>query len=157
MKNRRLLFYVLLNILVSASVTGLILFFYGQNCRQQTVSPAGGAAESSALPSNGEEEPVEIVSIAGAGTLQTEVALIRYNGAQAIDLAGWRLRDEDGNVYIFPSVVVYSGGAVQVHSADGEDTIVDLYWSRREPVWHSGEKASLFDPQGHLRSEYQIP
>ena len=156
MKNRRLLFYILLNVFVSALVTSVILVFYSRNCKRQALPLADNAAESSA-PSASEDEPVEIVSIAGAGNLETEVALIRYDGAQAIDLAGWRLRDEDGNVYIFPSVVLYAGGAVQVHSADGKDSIVDLYWSRREPVWRSGETASLLDPQGNLRSEYVIP
>ena len=155
MKNRRLLLYILLNVFVSALVTSVILFFYSRNCREQAILSPNAASESSAPAFS--DEPVEIVSIAGAGELDTEVALIRYNGEQAIDLAGWRLRDEDGNVYIFPSVVVYAGGAVQVHTADGEDTIVDLYWSRRESVWRSGETASLFDPQGNLRSEYQVP
>ena len=100
---------------------------------------------------------IEIVSVTGVGTLGAEVVLIRYSGADPVNLAGWRLVDGQDNAFAFPSLTLYQGGAVQVNSTSGNDTVVNLFWGRGEPVWESGDVASLFDAQGNLRALYRIP
>jgi len=46
---------------------------------------------------------------------------------------------------------------VQVHTASGADTVIDLYWGAGQAVWQSGEDARLFDSQGSLRALYRVP
>lgn len=162
MDRRRFIPYLLLNVLVSVCVTSAILFWYDRNYR------TNGSPVAASLPSQNSGDapaadtpqgplPVEIVSVVGAGTLNAEVVMIRYAGDGELNLAGWQLRDDDRNTYKFPGLILYKGGAVQVHTASGIDTVVDLYWGKYEPVWESGETASLIDPQGVVRAVYTVP
>jgi len=164
MNRRRLFLYLLLNVFVSACVTGAILFWYDRNYRATitpapvVVAPAGGesVATAAVLPLDA-DIPIEIVSVVGAGTLGAEVVVVRYNGEGELGLADWQLKDDNGNTFTFPQLVLYTGGAVQVHTASGSDTVVDLYMGQRDPIWESGEVAKLFDPQDNLRASYLVP
>jgi hypothetical protein len=164
MNRRRLVLYLLLNVFVSACVTGAMLFWYDQNYRAEL-----GPIPQAAIPVQGEtpvpletlppdaDVPVEIVSVVGAGTLSAEVVVVRYNGDGQLGLANWQLKDNNGHSFTFPQLVLYTDGAVQVHTASGSDTVVDLYMGLRDPIWESGEVASLFDPQDNLRAIYRVP
>lgn len=165
-ERRRWLPFLLLNIFVSAAVTGAILFWYDRTYRQNAipaVMPAASitvtqSADADAAPLSPDEEiAVDIVSIVGAETLDAEIVLVRYSGEEELNLAGWHLEDEDKNTYIFPQLILYSQGAVQIHTIAGQDTVVDLYWGLRDSVWESGEEASLLDPQGNVRTTYIVP
>jgi hypothetical protein len=163
MDRRKLAYYLLLNVLVSACVTGSILFWYDRNYRADlapAVIPAssgegGPAAAESASPRS--DIPVKIESIVGAGTLNAETAVIHYAGSGQLNLAGWQLKDESSNTFTFPQLTLYENGSVQVHSAPGTDTVIDLYWGVPEAVWGSGENARLYDAQGNLRAVYRVP
>lgn len=163
MSRRRLVYYLLLNVFISACVTGGILFWYDRTYRAQlgpVPQVAAPAQTSSALAATFQpdvEIPVEIVSVVGAGTLDAEVVVIRYNGQGELGVANWQIKDEDGNTYTFPQLILFPNGAVQVHTASGSDSVVDLYMSLRDPIWESGEVASLFDPQDTLRAIYRVP
>jgi len=100
---------------------------------------------------------VEIVSIVGAGTLSAEWVVVRNAGTESLSLAGWQLKDADKNVFTFPNLTLNSGGAVQIHSISGTNTVIDLYWGETEPVWQSGEEAQLLDPSGNMRAVYNVP
>jgi hypothetical protein len=164
MDRRRLFLYLLLNVFISACVTGAILFWYDRNYRAtliiapQAVSPVKGetVAPLETLPPDA-EVPVEIVSVVGAGNLSAEVVVVRYNGEGELGLANWQLKDDNGNTFTFPQLTLYKNGAVQVHTASGSDTVVDLYMGLRDPIWESGESAKLFDPQNNLRAIYRVP
>lgn len=164
MDRRRLFLYLLLNVFISACVTGAILFWYDRNYRAtltvapQAVASVQGetAAPLETLPPDA-EIPVEIVSVVGAGNLSAEVVVVRYNGAGELGLANWQLKDDNGNTFTFPQLTLYTNGAVQVHTASGSDTVVDLYMGLRDPIWESGEVAKLFDPQNNLRAIYRVP
>jgi hypothetical protein len=164
MNRRRLVLYLLLNVFVSACVTGAMLFWYDQNYRAtfgpapQAAAPAQGEtlAPLETLPPDA-DVPVEIVSVVGAGTLSAEVVVVRYNGEDELGLANWQLKDDNGNTFTFPQLILYTDGAVQVHTAPGSDTVVDLYMGLRDPIWESGEVASLYDPQDNLRAIYRVP
>ena len=163
-RQRRLLNYILINIFVSACVTGTILFWYDRNYRAM-LAPApqadatlvgGGAAPLGIVPPD-QEVPVEIVSVVGAGTLGAEVVVVRYNGEGQLDMLNWQLKDNDGNTFTFPQLTLYTNGAVQVHTASGTNTVVDLYWDLRDPIWESGEVAELYDSGNILRALYRVP
>ncbi|MGE5643379.1 MAG: lamin tail domain-containing protein [Byssovorax cruenta] len=163
MDRRRLLLYLLLNVFISACVTGAILFWYDRNYRSNALSPIQPAPltnnDSVPQPTLNPQVsiPVEIVSIVGAGTLNAEWVVVRYTGDDQINLASWELRDADNHVFVFPQLVLHKDGAVQVHTANGTNTVIDLYWNASDPVWQSGEKAELVDPSGNVRSTYMVP
>ncbi|MBI3163728.1 MAG: lamin tail domain-containing protein [Chloroflexi bacterium] len=163
MDRRKLIQYLLLNIFVSASVTGGILFWYDRNYRavsQPAVAQATPASGNS-TPASGTELQtdiaVKISSVVGAGALESEIVVVKFEGEGELDLASWQLKDEDGNTFTFPKLTLYPNGAVQVHTIAGSDSVIDLYWGIGEPVWSSGENARLFDSQGNLRAVYRVP
>src|SRR5512133_186010 len=162
MDRRKLFYYLLLNIFVSASVTGGILFWYDRNYRASLPAvpqsaPAVGAAEPVSTINPQDDIPVKISSVVGAGTLSSEIVVVKFEGEGQLDLASWQLKDEDGNIFKFPKLTLYPNGAVQVHTVNGTDTVIDLYWGIGEAAWSSGENARLFDAQGNLRAVYRVP
>lgn len=161
MDRRQLIQYLLLNIFVSASVTGGILFWYDRNYRavNQPVAmqqPSGNTASASGAELQA-DIPVKISSVIGAGALETEVVVIKFEGEGQLNLTAWQLKDENGNAFTFPQLTLYPNGAIQVRTAAGTDTVIDLYWGLAESVWSSGETARLYDSQGNLRAEYRVP
>ncbi|MBV6392112.1 MAG: hypothetical protein KPEEDBHJ_01329 [Anaerolineales bacterium] len=167
MDRRKLIQYLLLNVFVSASVTGGILFWYDRNYRAvtqpvalqvQATSTGGGDSAPAANAELQADIPVKISSVVGAGAASSEIAIIKFEGEGQLDLTAWQLKDEDGNTFAFPGgVILYPNGAVQVHTIAGSDTVIDLYWGIGEAVWDSGEEARLFDSQGNLRAVYRVP
>ena len=165
MDRRRLLLYLLLNVVVSVCVTSAILFWYDRNYRSVSQSAVQAAAPSVSQNVSAPQAtldpqadiPVEIVSVIGAGTLSAEWVVVSYAGDDQINLANWELRDEDKNVFVFPQLILHPNGAVQVHTASGTNTVIDLYWGESDPVWESGEEAQLFDPSGNVRAKYKLP
>ncbi|HNN14430.1 MAG TPA: lamin tail domain-containing protein [Anaerolineales bacterium] len=163
MDRRKLIQYLLLNVFVSASVTGLILFWYDRNVRAVSqpavVQQEAPANNSGAIPAAELQTdiPVKISSVVGAGALDSEIVVVKFEGEGQLELTSWQLKDEDGNTYTFPNITLYPNGAVQVHTAAGTDTVIDLYWGIGDAVWNSGENARLFDPQGNLRAVYRVP
>lgn len=165
MDRRRVFYYLLLNIFISACVTGTILYWYDRNVKATSSSPAflpqelPRSATLAPQPTvgSGTDIPVKIVSVVGSGTLGAEVVIIHYLGDGQLDLTNWQLRDENGNIFLFPAVILAREDALQIHSAAGTNTMIDLYWGMTAPVWRSGEKASLYDAAGNLIMEYKVP
>lgn len=164
MDRRRLILYLLLNVFVSACVAGGILFWYDRNYRSVSLSVVQSAASANAqsgAPAASFDPnvdiPVEIVSIVGAGTLDAEWVIVRNAGGDSLSLAGWQLKDSDRNVFVFPNLTLNGGGAVQIHTIAGTNTVIDLYWGLTKPVWQSGEEAQLSDPSGNVRAVYTVP
>jgi LysM repeat protein len=104
-----------------------------------------------------QEAGVKITSVIAAGDLASEHVFLTRTGDGELSLAGWQLRDEDGNVYVFPQLELFEDGAVNVWTTSGSPTVVDLYWGLQTPVWESGEKVTLRDDQGDVRATYTIP
>ena len=160
MDRRKLFFYLLLNVFVSACVTGTILFWYDRNYRavnQPSVQQFanGDTAVSTVNPQT--DIAVKISSVVGAGSKDAEIVVVKFEGEGQLDLANWQLKDENGNTFKFPKLILYPSGAAQIHTATGTDTVIDLYWGISDAVWSSGENARLFDSQGNLRAVYRVP
>jgi hypothetical protein len=137
MTRRRWIYFLLLNILVSAIVTGMLLYFYDRygraDCLSAAPMPTLAAAASPVTAT------VDILSLVGAGTVSSEIIVVRNNGADPLVLTGWTLRDGDGNIFTFPLYSLPAGGTVQIHTVIGADTVSDLYWGRSSP---SGSRAN---------------
>ena len=163
MDRRKLVYYLLLNVFVSACVTGTILFWYDRNYRAinqspvQQFAPASGNPDVVSTVDSKTDIAVKISSVVGAGTLASEIVVVKFEGQGQLDLASWQLKDENGNTFTFPKITLYPNGAVQVHTVTGTDTVIDLYWGIGDAVWSSGENARLFDAQGNLRAVYRVP
>lgn len=157
MTRKHWLAYLLLNILVSALVTLGVLFLYDRYWHANQVTfplpPTSLPTLSLSIP------PADTlqVLVMGMGDLETERIILRYNGPLALDLSNWRIKDEEGHLFVFPTFVLAAGGAVQIHTTSGKDTPVDLYWELAQPVWQSGETLTLLDPGGTPRLIYTIP
>ena len=161
MDRRRFILYLLLNVLISACVTGAILFWYDRNYRATALSSVSPVSNNQSATGQSYDPqvdiPVEIVSIVGAGTLSAEWVVVRNAGTAPLSLAAWQLKDAQKNVFTFPNLTLNAGGAVQIHSTSGTNTVIDLYWGETEPVWQSGEEAQLLDPKGNMRAVYNVP
>ena len=91
MDRRRLLLYLLLNVIVSVCVTSAILFWYDRNYRSVSQSAVQSAAPSvnqnvsapQATLDPQADIPVEIVSVIGAGTL---------TGSEKVSMRVWLSR-----------------------------------------------------------------
>lgn len=170
---RRIIYFLLLNVIVSALTTWTVVtLFFNQPAAAPeslpTSAPASGGSDLLLVtqPAVGQDGPeagevvpdvLSIESIIGAGELDTERVLIQHIGEKEISLTGWQLRDEDGNVYNFPALTMFQGGAVTVYSRRGTSTVVELYWGQDVPMWRPGEQAFLIDPQGEVRAVYIVP
>jgi LysM repeat protein len=119
--------------------------------------PTAVISPTPSTPSAGGGVIVEIVSVIAPGDLSNERVRISRSGDGELSLANWTLTDDDGNTYTFPQLFLYAGGAVDVHTQGGQDTVVDLYWGHAAAVWESGEQAILRDEQGVVRATYHVP
>ena len=114
--------------------------------------------EASATATEEGQEPKMIIeAVIGAGVLDSERVQLLHTGVGELSLAGWRLEDGTGNVYLFPDLTLYTGGTINLNTRSGQDTVADLYWGLAAPIWQSGKVAMLYDAENVLRSSYSIP
>jgi LysM repeat protein len=99
---------------------------------------------------------VVINAIDAPGNLELEAVRLLNAGGE-ISLAGWTMDDGQGKVFTFPDFTFYSTGAIDVHTRDGTNTTIDLYWGLVEPVWLPGTTIHLRDAGGNLQSTFTIP
>lgn len=167
MKSSKKLFsYILLNIFVSALTTLVVLwawkyFLLKENAPQSAVQTPPSA--SSAIPTaqtavqNSNEPLIEIENVFGVGVLDTEVVALQRLGEGELSLTNWKLKDEDGNTYKFPQLILNAQGSVQIYTKFGVDSVVDLHWGLENAIWETGETVTLVNEKGQIQAEYKIP
>jgi hypothetical protein len=81
----------------------------------------------------------------------------RDNAGQRMN--GWILCDQQGHhCYTFAVFTLPTQATVRVWSKAGTDTVTDLYWGHRQPVWNNeGDTAFLRDNRGALVDESACP
>jgi hypothetical protein len=152
---RRLILFLLLNVVVSACVTLSLLYAYDRYFRASlpvTVPPLTTPGATTQT-----DGALDIVSVVGAGVLENESVEIHNNGESEITLTGWKLQSADGRAYTFPGLTLLKGGIVTVHTGSGKNTVVDLYWGLSRPAWEPGQLAILLDAQDNVQALYRIP
>ena len=174
---RRIVYFLLLNVLVSAVTTWAVVTVllpnvspqaepYAPTLVRQTASPDSELivtmpAVSGSDPVDEEIEVVpevlEIDRVIGSGELDTERVIIQHIGEKEVSLLNWQIQDQDGHVFTFPALTIFKGGNVNIFTRKGTSTVVDLYWGLDEAIWQAGEKAFLLDPQGEVKAVYTIP
>jgi len=177
-QGKRLLAYVLLNVLVSAATTYAVLYLWNQAhptpslpaglisptltnlSLTETVQVTDAVSQpvaTVAAPIPLDQQVISIDNVFGIGNLANEVVLIKSQTDKSLSLTNWRLQDNGGNIYVFPELTLNKGGAVQVHTAAGVNTVIDLFWGRDTAVWQEGKTVILMDAQGIERAHYTIP
>ncbi len=152
--------FIVVNIAVSA-VTMLIVLAIWSTLRTSTINPGSQVVASEAPVTKATLPPIgkvvlEVENVFGYGDLQTEVVRIQHAGSDPLFMQDWTLHDGDGNIFTFPAITLYSG-VVEVYTRSGSNTVISLYWGMKQPVWSQGEVATIYDPEGNLRSRFQIP
>ncbi len=161
---KRVSFYLVLNIIVSALTTWLVVSLM----LRFGVLPAYGnpAAISNQDDNQGFDtlavdivisDIVEISNVIGAGDIEIEYVEIQHLGEIELALEGWQLLDEQGNTFTFPGLTLHSGGAVRVYSKVGPLSAIELYWGLDGSVWSSGERVILLDSKGEPQASYEVP
>ena len=175
---KRLVYFLLLNIAVSALTTWVVSssirekysqadcpqLSFGTDGESQTQNDFSGG-ETGGTDNSGNTGidvyvPVgqlEIDSIIGIGDVDSERVEVRHTGEETILFAGWQLQDEDGNSFTFPSLTMFPGGSVTVYTKSGVSTVTELYWGLVQSIWEEGEQATLVDPNGDIQAVYTVP
>ncbi|WP_327329202.1 lamin tail domain-containing protein [Streptomyces sp. NBC_01201] len=84
-------------------------------------------------------------------SLNAEYVDIHNNGRSKLQLRGYKLKDDTGYTYTFPSFTVAAGKTVRVHTGKGGNSAAHVYWNRGSYVWNNtGDKARLIKPSGTL-------
>ena len=177
-KTLRLIIYLLINIVLSASITLAVLWAWDHYHPQPKESdglrvPEANSNVDSQQPNNVSSDPqptseptlefieediaVTIHLIVGAGDLDVEYVEIHNQSQGAIDLTGWQLVDEQDHVFTFPILILNSDGAIKVLSKKGMNSVIELYWQADTPIWQSGETANLLNADGDIIASYSIP
>ena len=117
---------------------------------------AGEVLRIPVAPASVSSATVNIDSVIWAGDLNMEHVLLKHSGQGELALSGWSLEDEQGNVYTFPELTLF-GGAVNVYTRAGSNTVVDLYWGLQKSIWQSGKKITLRNSQGTVVDTYLVP
>ncbi len=142
---------------------------------QELIIPLGGLpAETPALPTSTPPAVVDtptsgplaspvatgqlqIVDIVGRGDLDAEMVVI-LNTERPVRLKGWTLSDAQGHIFTFPDLFLGAEGSVRVHTAEGQNSVTDLYWGQSAAMWaEPGDVATLRDANGAVVHTYQLP
>lgn len=138
---------------------------------QQLLIPIGGVvAESEPEAPPATETPiptvavesgefaVQISAVIGVGDISAESVTISNAGANPVDLAGWTLADESGQLYTFQQNTLYGGGAaITIFTGQGQDDAASLYWGLDTAIWQTGEIVTLRDGGGNIQATFTIP
>jgi hypothetical protein len=163
--------YLILNVIISALTTLLVLWVWSRLQNNKLPAPLPlSAQESGTLETTTANEPtslpplpsldspsITILNVFGTGDIENEVVILQNSLEQEVWLDGWQLQDEDGNRYTFQALVLNHNAQIQLYTKAGFDTVTSLYWGRSEPVWQSGNTIKLVDYQGNTRSSFVIP
>lgn len=170
---KKLLFYIGLNIIVSAAtIIGVLYVWEKTQLKDVLLNSGNSTSEVSPAPgeetvSGGDQELLIVIGeVGGVGNLSTEyIRLERPNSdpGDTVSLQGWRLVDEGSHDYVIleqsglPSLELHGQGAVNIYSKEGSSNPIELYLGLTEPIWEPGETVSLIDPDGDVHDTYQIP
>jgi len=170
---KKLLFYVVLNIVVSAiTIIGVLYLWENTKIKNLLFDSSDIPAEvSSGGPSSDEVAVlenllIEIGEVGGIGNLATEdVRLVRPGSepGDTISLQDWSIKDENNHQYNIleqsgvASLDLHGQGAVNIYTKEGDSNPIELYLDLSDPIWQPGETVTLIDPEGEVHDTYIIP
>jgi len=121
----------------------------------ETPTPTEVGPSSTATPTE-EELHLAITEIVAPGRLEAEV-LVLANYGRDVELQGWTLSNDQGQVYTFPKLKLFSGNRVYIHTTKGRNSTSDLYWGLSSAAWGPEVKlVTLKDPEGKVQATYSL-
>ena len=170
---KKLLFYIVLNIIVSAVTILGVLYIWEKTqlkdvlLESEDISPTVSLQEAGdAAAEDNQNLLIQIGEVGGISNLATEyVRLTRPDSdpGDTVSLQGWRLKDENNNNFIIleqsglPSLDLHGQGAVNIYTKEGNSNPIELYLGLANPIWEPGETVTLLDPDGNVHDTYLIP
>ncbi len=165
----KFLLYILINILVSGlTVVGVLWLWDNTHSVPCPVIPAAELSTPLAPISQGQDLSItptfdysdielSIDNVFGVGQYDFERIFIKNTGKNSANLLDWKIQNEKAGDYTFPSMILNEGGAVNLLSQTGNNTVIELFWGRTESIWQSGDVVNLVAPDGEIHASYQIP
>ncbi len=159
---KRLLPYLLLNVIVSATTVLIVLLIWNGTHSSKTEppvftsSPTLTSAPTATLPPLN-KELFEVQNIIGGGDVASEYVHILYLGSAPLDLQGWQVLSGSRTVFTFPAFLLYKNGGFDLHTKAGTNTAIDLFIGQDASLWKSGASIRINDIQGNERLNYIIP
>jgi LysM repeat protein len=98
-----------------------------------------------------------ISAVLDAGDLQSERVEIKISNDGELNLSGWQIRDEAGNTFTLPLLLLRSGGQISIYTRAGEPSVTTLYWGLPDAIWQTGETVTILDAEGNTRATFMIP
>jgi hypothetical protein len=71
-------------------------------------------------------------------------------------MLGWTLREEGGEEFVFPDVLMQPGQVIRIFTRSGTNTPAALFWNQTTPVWSLGEIAVLSDAEEVIQSTFAV-
>ena len=82
-------------------------------------------------------------------SLNAEYIQLKNHSSSAIQLQGYKIRDNAGYTYTFPSYKISAGKTVKVHTGKGTKSSGHVYWGRSQYVWNNtDDKATVRNASG---------
>lgn len=167
---KRIVPYLILNILVSAATTLIVLVVWDRVQHPTLSATSNGSLPSAASILSGSSEAstqeatlppldtpvIRIETVIGAGDLATETIQLQRIGEGDLQLAGWRL-ESGSKEYVFPNLTLNKNGSIRLCTRAGQSTVIELFWGLEKAAWKSGDTITLFDYAGNERASYTIP
>lgn len=163
---KKILPYLLLNVVVSAATVLIVLLIWNAahpilqaadgNAVGTNSLPAVTGQPTATLPAIG-EVLFEVQNVIGSGDLENEHLHVLYLGKEPLNIQNWTLLDGRKSVYTFPVFVLFKGGAFDLYSKAGSNSAIELYMGLPGSIWASGEQITLRDPEGNVRLSLKIP
>ena len=171
MKSLRKLFpYIVLNIVISAATTLVVLWLWDFIIHPQITANSNppstteiSAPTTTVLVDTDEgnatqDQPTVIIeNVFGVGDLETEVVVLKQVGEGKQTLTDWELKDQDGHSFRFPQLSLNKNGSTQIFTKIGVNSVIKLYWGLETSIWETGEEVRLFNEKGKLQTTYTIP
>jgi len=170
---KKLLFYIVLNIVVSAiTIVGVLYLWENTKLKNMLFDSSDIPAEVSLGASSSDEAAVsenlliEIGEVGGIGNLATEYVRLVRPGSEpgdTISLQNWSIKDENNHQYNIleqsgvASLDLHGQGAVNIYTKEGDSNPIELYLNLSDPLWQPGKTVTLFDPDGEVHDTYIIP
>ena len=83
--------------------------------------------------------------------LNDEYVTLKNTCASFLNMTMWKVSDERGYVYTFPTFILDSQASVTLYTGSGTDTATVLYWGRTSAIWNNnGDTLHLRDSSGSL-------
>lgn len=161
---KRWLPFLLVNIIISAATTLLVLTIWNKSNATNTIQiqtpdaikqPQSEQSPQVVLPPT-DSPVIQIANVFAAGDLQNELLVIERVGEGALNLVGWKIQDQQNNIFVFPEIELVKG-QISVYSRSGTNTVNTLFWGSEEPIWSAGEIVSVLDSAGNERAVFEIP